>query len=1023
MKKSLKVIATAAMAFSMFSSVALADEAATTTSTSATATAAAKTSADFTDLAGIDAALKAKIDALLSKGVFEGVSDDSFGIDENMTRAQFAKVLTLIYGVTIDDSVTASSFADVQADDAANGWAIKYIEAAKKAGLIDGKSDASFDPGANVTLGEFATALVKGLGVTPDLSGTPWYADAVQQAIDKKVLPEGTDGSEYATRADLVVGAYGGQQAYSEINAPEKVSVTEAKATGVYQVTVTLDKAVDTDKAKLALAKGSLAVSTTTKWSDDKKSAVLTLDTRVVAADYTVTLSGLDEAAVDKTTATFTAQDEQVSKIDFVNANDTLPFSHNATIEVKATNQYGEAVSVGANNFTALVLGKNAPLKKNDAGNLVFTADVSATSNGLTQGNGVIPVTVYYNSSSVTATKNFKVGMMPLLSKIEAGAVTYSNGGTKLSAKDDTADVALTLYDQYGNKLVKEQFLGGAAAEVHANIINPMITPYEANLEVVKAGGSGSSLDVADLFNDDNNARIQVKLKDKVDKNGDFTVNIFGGASSATATVSVGASNLATKLEFDVSGINLAADEADKVIPLIAYDANGNKLSAQDIADNSGRFTFSVTNGSATVITTGADKGKLKLVFSGANSVGGKVYISGQINQSQTNTFVQTSISVGDVRIPERITVSTENAPKAILGADDEIKFQLKNQYDGDISTVGADVPSLSGTVSNYRVVVEVTTSGSGVAAALKDATGVVVDGNKYIFDNDHLAQFNAGFDLTSTDGADGKVTLKATIQKKSTGNTDFSDYSSTVTRTFEAIKSDAALTYSLESVGTLFAAQDQISTSLIAGENVAPNDSQFDKKLSVVAKDSGGNKVKLPSNFVRSISSSNPNVLSVITDNPSGESVDGFVLGNKAGTATVTAIVYKNNGELVSLSQDLTVKADSITVDKLEAGKTDNTYTASTFAYNLFTDGDTKLKVTDQYGIEYTNADIAKYDAVLGLRYTVKVVTGSGLININPVTGEITSVPTSVKEFTVTAVAANGKSVSVLLTNANYVN
>lgn len=176
-----------------------------------------KTSGDFKDLAGIDAALKTKIDALLQKGVFEGVSNDSFGIDQNMTRAQFAKVLTLIYGVKADDSVTTSSFADVKADDAANGWAIKYIEAAKKAGLVDGKSDTSFDPGANLTLGEFSTALVKGLGVKPDMSGTPWYADAVKQAIDKKVLPEGTDGAKLATRVDLVVGAYSGQQVFEEL--------------------------------------------------------------------------------------------------------------------------------------------------------------------------------------------------------------------------------------------------------------------------------------------------------------------------------------------------------------------------------------------------------------------------------------------------------------------------------------------------------------------------------------------------------------------------------------------------------------------------------------------------------------------------------------------------------------------------------------------------------------------------------------------------------------------------------------
>ncbi|MBO9598800.1 MAG: S-layer homology domain-containing protein, partial [Cohnella sp.] len=53
---------------------------------------AAKTSADFTDLKELDAATKAKFDALISAGIFDGVSDTTFGLKEEMNRAQFAKV-------------------------------------------------------------------------------------------------------------------------------------------------------------------------------------------------------------------------------------------------------------------------------------------------------------------------------------------------------------------------------------------------------------------------------------------------------------------------------------------------------------------------------------------------------------------------------------------------------------------------------------------------------------------------------------------------------------------------------------------------------------------------------------------------------------------------------------------------------------------------------------------------------------------------------------------------------------------
>jgi hypothetical protein len=123
--KKLTLISTTAMAFSLFASLTLVQP----------ASAAVKTSADFTDLAGSNAALKTKIDRMIADGIFEGVSGTTFGISQNMTRAQFAKVATKIYNIPVDLTINVSSFTDVHADDAANGWAIPYIEAAKKAGL------------------------------------------------------------------------------------------------------------------------------------------------------------------------------------------------------------------------------------------------------------------------------------------------------------------------------------------------------------------------------------------------------------------------------------------------------------------------------------------------------------------------------------------------------------------------------------------------------------------------------------------------------------------------------------------------------------------------------------------------------------------------------------------------------------------------------------------------------------------------------------------------------------------------
>jgi hypothetical protein len=264
------------------------------------AAASAATSADFKDLASVDTDLKAKVDAMLAAGVFEGVSADTFGIQQNMTRAQFAKVLDLVYGIKVDSTVTSSSFTDVKADDTANGWSIPYVEAAKKAGLIDGMTDTTFAPGDSVTLGQFATALLKGLSKPVDMAGTPWYADAMKQAVQYKLLPAGADGDALATRADLVGGAYAAKELVpaSDIGEtlPDNISIASVKATDAKTVQVSLSKSVNTAKATLAVTQGDTVVPTSTAWSADGTSATLTVTgTALATGDYTVTLSPMGQ--------------------------------------------------------------------------------------------------------------------------------------------------------------------------------------------------------------------------------------------------------------------------------------------------------------------------------------------------------------------------------------------------------------------------------------------------------------------------------------------------------------------------------------------------------------------------------------------------------------------------------------------------------------------------------------------------------------------------------------------------------
>ncbi|MBO9599270.1 MAG: S-layer homology domain-containing protein [Cohnella sp.] len=223
--------------------------------------ASAKTSEDFSDLKDLDAATKAKFDALINAGVFEGVGNDKFGLGEEMNRAQFAKVAALIFGLKVDESLRTSSFSDVAADDRANGYALPFIEAVKAAGITDGVGNGKFDPGGTVTKEQLATFIVRGLGLDKEAqslspSGTDesvsdWAKGYVQLALNLNILDYSADGkfggTTSATRDLLVTSSYTAAQ-----KAEAPLSVGEAKLDGNKELTIVFTSPVDPNSIKLS---------------------------------------------------------------------------------------------------------------------------------------------------------------------------------------------------------------------------------------------------------------------------------------------------------------------------------------------------------------------------------------------------------------------------------------------------------------------------------------------------------------------------------------------------------------------------------------------------------------------------------------------------------------------------------------------------------------------------------------------------------------------------------------------------
>lgn len=129
---------------------------------------------------------------LVEEGVITGYADGTFRPNENVTRAQFAKMLVGALGWELVTPQTPT-FSDVPTD----YWAYSYIETAAAHGVLGGYADGTFRPAANVTRAQLAKMLYTSRGwvmespaITTfgDVSESDWFYTYVQAASSAEVM-------------------------------------------------------------------------------------------------------------------------------------------------------------------------------------------------------------------------------------------------------------------------------------------------------------------------------------------------------------------------------------------------------------------------------------------------------------------------------------------------------------------------------------------------------------------------------------------------------------------------------------------------------------------------------------------------------------------------------------------------------------------------------------------------------------------------------------------------------------------
>ncbi|MCR8631269.1 S-layer homology domain-containing protein [Paenibacillus radicis (ex Xue et al. 2023)] len=238
-------------------------------------TPAVKSAADFKDLKDLPQDEKAKFDELIRGGVFSGLSEDTFGLDAKMDRAQFAKVAAIIFALPLDNTLAKASFTDVNPDH----WSFVYVEALKKAGLTNGydSEGKTYNPSGVVSRQELAAFLVRGLGLddaakkaapATDATVDDWAKGYVSLSLEKKILmkqDDGTfDGAASATRKMLANASYEAKKIFGSAGKTDPATPTTPGTTTPATPGTTTPSTPGTTTPATGTTPGSTTPGTTT---------------------------------------------------------------------------------------------------------------------------------------------------------------------------------------------------------------------------------------------------------------------------------------------------------------------------------------------------------------------------------------------------------------------------------------------------------------------------------------------------------------------------------------------------------------------------------------------------------------------------------------------------------------------------------------------------------------------------------------------------------------------------------------
>ena len=235
------------------------------------------------------------VEVMNALGVINGMPDGSFAPAGNVTRAEMAKMITIIMLGDIDAAAFKGTTTDLT--DINGHWAEGYIKYCYSQGVIAGRGDGTFAPNANVTAVEAAKMLLVAIGYNATVQGyvgSDWAINIIRDAQLSKFFDDlSVTSTKVLTRDEAAQMIWNAVQA-KMIEKTPSISITDGKITYSYNQHRTNTLLNTTFKAEK-----KYAYLTGTSYSSDDKNYTYSFTTAAAFGGGQITT----DALVNNTTA------------------------------------------------------------------------------------------------------------------------------------------------------------------------------------------------------------------------------------------------------------------------------------------------------------------------------------------------------------------------------------------------------------------------------------------------------------------------------------------------------------------------------------------------------------------------------------------------------------------------------------------------------------------------------------------------------------------------------------------------